>query len=105
MSEKQGTNAAIGTVVVGYGYWGPNIVRNVIERPEFEMLALCERDQSRIDEFEKRTPGIPCKTFEQALADPDVEAVAIATPPHTHYLLVRQAQAGLGREAVGPHRR
>jgi predicted dehydrogenase len=91
MSEKQGTNAAIGTVVVGYGYWGPNIVRNVIERPEFEMLALCERDQSRIDEFEKRTPGIPCKTFEQALADPDVEAVAIATPPHTHYLLVRQA--------------
>jgi predicted dehydrogenase len=91
MSEKQGTNAAIGTVVVGYGYWGPNIVRNVIERPEFEMIALCERDQSRIDEFEKRTPGIPCKTFEQALADPDVEAVAIATPPHTHYLLVRQA--------------
>src|ERR1700753_2623558 len=92
MSDKEGTNAPIGTVVVGYGYWGPNIVRNVNERPEFELIALCERDQGRIEEFEKRTPGIRCmKNFEEALADPDVEAVAIATPPHTHYMLVRQA--------------
>src|ERR1700761_1375086 len=92
MSAKEGTNAPIGTVVVGYGYWGPNIVRNVNERPEFELIALCERDQGRIEEFEKRTPGVRCiKSFEEALADPDVEAVAIATPPHTHYSLVRQA--------------
>jgi predicted dehydrogenase len=91
MSDKEGTNAPIGTVVVGYGYWGPNIVRNVNERPEFELIALCEKDKGRIEEFEKRTPGIPCMTFEEALADPDVEAVAIATPPHTHYMLVRQA--------------
>jgi predicted dehydrogenase len=92
MSDKEGNNAPIGTVVVGYGYWGPNIVRNVNERPEFELIALCEREQGRIEEFEKRTPGIPCiKSFEQMLADPDVEAVAIATPPHTHYTLVRQA--------------
>src|ERR1700710_1723100 len=92
MSAKEGTNAPIGTVVVGYGYWGPNIVRNVNERPEFELIALCERDQGRIEEFEKRTPGVRCiKSFEEALAAPDVEAVAIATPPHTHYALVRQA--------------
>src|SRR5690349_15610608 len=91
MSDKEGTNAPIGTVVVGYGYWGPNIVRNVNERPEFELIAVCERDKGRIAEFEKRTPGVPAITFEQALADPDVEAVAIATPPHTHYMLVRQA--------------
>jgi len=91
-NEKAVSNDPIGTVVVGYGYWGPNIVRNVIERPEFELVALCERDQARIAEFEKRTPGYPClKKFEEALADPAVEAVAIATPPHTHYSLVRQA--------------
>jgi predicted dehydrogenase len=87
--EKQ---AAIGTLVVGYGYWGPNIVRNVIERPEFELVALCERDKGRIAEFEKRTPGIPTiESYEAALADPSIEAVAIATPPHTHFTLVRQA--------------
>ena len=83
---------AIGTLVVGYGYWGPNIVRNVIERPEFELVALCERDEGRISDFEKRTPGIPCiRDYDAALADPAIEAVAIATPPHTHYELVRKA--------------
>jgi predicted dehydrogenase len=90
--NEQGSNAPIGTVVVGYGYWGPNIVRNIIDRPEFELVAICERDQGRIEEFEKRTPGgRTIKSYEEALADPDVEAVAIATPPHTHYMLVRQA--------------
>src|ERR1700753_4309689 len=92
MTQEQGNTAPIGTVVVGYGYWGPNIVRNVIERPEFELVALCERDPARVAEFEKRTPGKrSISDFEEALADPDVEAVAIATPPHTHYPLVRRA--------------
>jgi predicted dehydrogenase len=92
MTHAKGDNAPIGTVVVGYGYWGPNIVRNIIERPEFELVALCERDQTRAAEFEKRWPGQQVMgKFEEALADPDVEAVAIATPPHTHYSLVRQA--------------
>lgn len=86
------SDQGIGTLAVGYGYWGPNIVRNLLERPEFDLLGLCERDESRIAEFHKRTPGIPCeRDFEIALADPMVEAVAIATPPHTHYALVRQA--------------
>src|ERR1700761_1342824 len=92
MTQEQGNTAPIGTVVVGYGYWGPNIVRNVIERPEFELVALCERDESRVAEFEKRTPGVPCiRDYQTALSDPAVEAVAIATPPHTHYPLVRRA--------------
>jgi predicted dehydrogenase len=92
MTHAKGDNAPIGTVVVGYGYWGPNIVRNIIERPEFELVALCERDQARVAEFEKRWPGQRAMDkYEEALADPDVEAVAIATPPHTHYALVRQA--------------
>ncbi len=82
----------IGTLVVGYGYWGPNIVRNIVERPEFSLVALCERDESRIEDFGKRNPGVPCeRDFDEALANPRVEAVAIATPPHTHYQLVRKA--------------
>jgi predicted dehydrogenase len=85
-------NEPIGALVVGYGYWGPNIVRNILERPEFRLLGLCERDETRIAEFEKRAPGIPCiRDYDAALADPDIEAVAIATPPHTHFELVRRA--------------
>jgi predicted dehydrogenase len=79
-------------MVVGYGYWGPNIVRNVVERPEFRLMGLCELDEGRIDDFRRRHPGVWVeRDLDTALADPRVEAVAIATPPHTHYNLVRRA--------------
>jgi predicted dehydrogenase len=82
----------IATMVVGYGYWGPNIVRNVIERPELRLTGLCERDEARAESFRQRHAGLPVEPdLEKALADPDLEAVAIATPPHTHYPLVRSA--------------
>src|SRR4051812_20278935 len=83
---------AIGTMVVGYGYWGPNIVRNVVERPEFRLMGLCELDEGRINDFRRRHPGVWIeRDLDTALADPRVEAVAIATPPHTHFQLVRRA--------------
>jgi predicted dehydrogenase len=83
---------AIGTMVVGYGYWGPNIVRNVVERPEFRLMGLCELQESRIEDFRRRHPGVWIeRDLDTALSDPRVEAVAIATPPHTHYPLVRRA--------------
>ncbi|HEX3042673.1 MAG TPA: Gfo/Idh/MocA family oxidoreductase [Solirubrobacterales bacterium] len=83
---------AIGTLVVGYGYWGPNIVRNVVESPEFRLMGLCELDEGRAEDFRRRHPGIWIEPdLDAALADPRIEAVAIATPPHTHYNLVRRA--------------
>ncbi|HYJ21166.1 MAG TPA: Gfo/Idh/MocA family oxidoreductase [Solirubrobacterales bacterium] len=82
----------IGTLAVGYGYWGPNLVRNLIDSSQFELLGLCDRDPARVAEFAKRNPNIPCEQdFEEALHNPLVDAVAIATPPHTHYALVRKA--------------
>jgi predicted dehydrogenase len=83
---------AIETLVVGYGYWGPNIVRNVVERPEFRLAGLCERDEKKIEDFRSRNPGAHYERhLDVALTDPNLEAVAIATPPHTHYELVRKA--------------
>ena len=82
----------IGTIAVGYGYWGPNVVRNLAEQSEFELLGLCEREEGRIDEFARRHPGVPVeRDFERALEDPRVEAVAVATPPNTHFELVSRA--------------
>jgi predicted dehydrogenase len=82
----------IGTLVVGYGYWGPNVVRNVVERPEFRLMGLCELDDGRVEDFRRRHPGVWVeRDLDAALADPRIEAVAIATPPHTHYSLVRRA--------------
>src|SRR4051812_17412750 len=90
----------IGIVVVGYGYWGPNIVRNVVESPDLELVALCERDPKRAERFSMRFPGIPTThDYAALLANPRVQAVSIATPPRTHHALARQALEA-GRHAL-----
>jgi predicted dehydrogenase len=78
--------------VIGYGYWGPNLARNVIERPELELAALCERDEARAAAFTQRVPGVPVfGDFDEVLDDPEIDAVLVATPPRTHYGLARAA--------------
>jgi predicted dehydrogenase len=80
------------TAVVGYGYWGPNLVRNVIERPELGFAGLCERDAERAAAFSSRNPGAPVfADLAELLADPTLDAVLVATPPHTHHAIVRAA--------------
>lgn len=82
----------IGIAVVGYGYWGPNIVRNVLERPELRLVALCESDRDQAELFRGRNAGVTVyESIGQALDDPQVEAVAIATPPRTHADLASRA--------------
>jgi predicted dehydrogenase len=82
----------IGIAVVGYGYWGPNVVRNIAERPEFRLMGVCERDLSRMEAFSHRYPGHKVeRELDYLLLDPRVDAVAIATPPHTHHTLARRA--------------
>ena len=49
----------IGATVVGYGYWGPNLVRNLIDRPEFELLGLCEIDEARAAPIPEPLSGLP----------------------------------------------
>ena len=48
----------LNVAVVGYGYWGPNLTRNIAERNDMELAALCERDPGRIDAFVNRHPGV-----------------------------------------------
>ena len=70
-ATSNGDAGALGIAVVGYGYWGPNLARNVIERPDLELRALCERDASRGEAFSPRHPGRPGRVRLRALlADP-----------------------------------
>jgi predicted dehydrogenase len=78
--------ARIGAAVVGYGYWGPNLVRNLLARPEFEL------DESRAAQFLERHPGYPVvDDFEALIEDPRLQAILVATPPATHFDLVSKA--------------
>jgi predicted dehydrogenase len=78
--------------VVGLGYWGPNLVRNLFELPSAEVVLVCDRRLEALDAVGKRYPSVRGTTsFEDVLANPSVDAVVIATPIGTHYELARAA--------------
>ena len=72
--------------VIGYGYWGPNLVRNLAETPGAELTAVCDGREERLQLARKRYPGIETYADPAGLiGDPDLDAVMIATPVSTHY--------------------
>jgi protoporphyrinogen oxidase/predicted dehydrogenase len=74
--------------VVGLGYWGPNLVRNLAESPDFEVGYLCDLRESALEPLARRFPAVPATTrYEEVLNDPSIGAVAIATPVSTHHSL------------------
>jgi len=82
----------IGAGLVGYGYWGPNIVRNILDSPDLRLLNVCDADPGRGQEFARRHGRIPLsQEFDELLRDPRIEAVFVATPPATHHHLVERA--------------
>ncbi|HEY6402985.1 MAG TPA: Gfo/Idh/MocA family oxidoreductase [Blastocatellia bacterium] len=82
----------IGIAIVGYGYWGPNLARNFAETEGASLAMVCDADPRRRALAQKRFPALVCAAdFDEALRNPDVNAVAIATPVHTHYELAKRA--------------
>ena len=82
----------IGVAVVGYGYWGPNLVRNFSDVPGARLFTVCDLDSKRLEAVKARYPSLETTTsFEEVLADPRIDAIAIATPVASHYRLAMQA--------------
>ena len=78
--------------VVGLGYWGPQLVRNVFESPHAELAAVCDARPEAIEQIARRYPGVrQTARFEDVLADDAIDAVMIATPISTHYELAQAA--------------
>jgi predicted dehydrogenase len=78
--------------VVGLGYWGPNIARNVFAAQDASLAWVCDLRSSAVEAFASRYPGVRTTTsFETMLADAELDAVAITTPVSTHHALARAA--------------
>jgi len=78
--------------VVGLGYWGPNLARNVQDIEEAELVALCDMRPGVLETFGRRYPAAATHAdFESLLARSDVDAVVIATPVGTHFPLASAA--------------
>lgn len=82
--------------VIGYGYWGPNLVRNFVACPDTRVTAVADRDQQRLQAVASLYPAIRLTaSADELIADPEVDAVVIATPVDTHFPLAQAAlQAG-----------
>ena len=82
--------------VIGYGYWGPNLVRNFSETPGCRVVEVCELDAKKLALLKTRYPAIETGSDVDALlARSDIDAVLVATPISTHYdLALRALQAG-----------
>ena len=78
--------------VVGYGYWGPNLVRNFGENEDFQVTMVADLKPENLAKVSKRYPAVQTTTsLDELLNSPKVDAVAIATPVFTHFDLGMKA--------------
>jgi predicted dehydrogenase len=78
--------------VVGYGYWGPNIVRNLDRLQKAKLVAICDQSAVARRKAEKPYPGVlVADDASELMTSPDIDAIAIVTPVWTHCALAKAA--------------
>jgi predicted dehydrogenase len=71
---------------IGVGYWGPNLVRNLVNNDRCDLLKVCEISKDRRNFIKNLYPKIHTTfNINEILNDNDIDAVIIATPVSTHY--------------------
>ena len=71
--------------VIGCGYWGPNIIRNFVQMPHVEMRKVADLNDEQLDRIKCLYPTVEVTTdYKEIITDTEIDAVAIATPIHTH---------------------
>ena len=78
--------------VIGYGYWGPNLVRNFMAAPGSEVTRVCDLRSERLSSLGKIYPALKtCNDASELIHDPQIDAVVIATPVSSHFELAMAA--------------
>jgi predicted dehydrogenase len=91
-SERRDAAQIVRVGVIGYGYWGPNIVRNLHSLDTAQIIAVCDRNPSALKRASRVDPRIRLTTeFSEVLQAPDIDAIAVVTPVWTHYDLTKAA--------------
>ena len=78
--------------VVGYGYWGPNIVRNLTLLEETQVVAVCDKSPASRRRVQSSHPGVKVLSDSaELMSNPEIDAVAVVTPVWTHYEIAKSA--------------
>lgn len=89
-SAEADSAAPLGVAVVGAGYWGPNLARNFSTNDAWNLTWVCDLDRDRARSVAGQGVGVS-SDLDEVLEDPNVHAVAIATPARTHHHIALQA--------------
>lgn len=72
--------------VIGYGYWGPNLVRNFMANPETHVVCVCDKSIERLNKVSEVYPVIKLtQDANEIISNPAIDAVVIATPVSGHF--------------------
>ena len=88
MNKINGLNAA----VIGFGYWGPNLARNLVANKKFKLKYICDQSSTARDRAKIQYPNIHViSNYLNILEDREIDAVFIATPPSSHFTITKNA--------------
>lgn len=91
-TERKARKDAVNVGVIGYGYWGPNIVRNFNSVEGARVLTICDRRSEALERAAKAYPGVRVTSeCDEIVSSPDIDAIAVITPVSTHYSLAKKA--------------
>lgn len=91
-SHRLSASGAVGVGVIGYGYWGPNLVRNFANTVGAQVVSVSDLDPAKLALVRRRHTDVTVTAeFRDLLKDGRIDAIAIATPVHTHYDLALAA--------------
>ncbi len=78
--------------IVGLGYWGPNLLRNLQANSKCGRIVICDKDESRLDLIGNRYPAAErTRNYQEIIDDPGIDAIIVATDVSGHYPLAVQA--------------
>ena len=85
-------DVSLNVAVIGFGYWGPNLVRNFNAQSNADVLYVVDARKERLEIVQKNYPAVTTTTeVETAIMDTRTDAVVIATPVYTHFKLAKMA--------------
>src|SRR6201998_3678051 len=91
-SVRQAPADAVQVGVFGYGYWGPNVVRNLHALENCCVMTICDKSPASLKRASRAYPGVKLTTdFAEIITSPQIDAVAVVTPVWTHFELAKAA--------------
>jgi predicted dehydrogenase len=92
VTQEQGSKALVRFGIIGYGYWGPKVIRNLDLLENTKVVAICDKSAVSRRKAEKAYPGVVVThDTNDLMTSPEIDAIAVITPVWTHYELAKAA--------------